>query len=165
MKLGVNFLIRVLPFAGQQPVNSDFSGVRMRGVFEQVDASLAWTDKCALLKPAGVEKFYRKSLFRRVFDIGHKKGDVKFPGGEPVNHLPFVARVGEIHLAEKSFNELGSEVGMVVEKPQRVSHGAHTADIVRDDLSLPLWIEEIPVRLDFLRIDQLGVGKRSRRRA
>ena len=80
----------------------------------KIHAALARTDESAFFELTRLEKLHRQSLLRRVFDIADKKRNLKFTGAEPIDHLPLVARIGDIHLTEKSFDKLRAEIGMVV---------------------------------------------------
>src|SRR4051812_17565120 len=80
----------------------------------------------------------------------------ELPLSEPVGHLTEFFAESDVHRAEELFDKLRAELGMVVEKLHRLSQAGERG-IERDDLPLPLWIRQLPVRFEILFLDELAV--------
>ena len=157
-RLRVNGLISDLPFAREKPVERNLGGVGMGSAAEERRRALSRTDERSFSKTVGVEHFNGQALpFRGFVYSRDKKGNGKFSSGEPVDHLPLIARKGKLHFAKKAPDEIGTELRAVVKKAQAVRHGAHRLGIIGNDLTLPLWSEKISIRFELLGIDEVCI--------
>src|SRR5687767_10451560 len=81
----------------------------------------------------------------------------KFSHPQPVDGLTEVGDHSNVHLAEQAAQIFRSEIGVVIKKLPGNTRAAHSANVGGKNFSLQFGIEQIPVGLVLVRVDQLSV--------
>src|SRR5438445_13647485 len=110
----------------------------------------------AFFKNTGTESVYGQSLLFQDIDVT-EKADRELSRRQPVGSLAKIAKQRQVHLAKKFSNKRRAKLRMVIKESGIAGAGPCLADIPRLDLPLPLRIDQIPVRLEFLYVDEFGV--------
>src|SRR5437773_212972 len=110
----------------------------------------------AFFKNTGTESVYGQSLLFQDINVAEKT-DSELSRRQPVWPLAKIAKQRQVHLAKKFSNKRRAKLRMVIKESGIAGAGPCLADVPRLDLALPLRIEEIPIRLKFLYVDEFGV--------
>ena len=111
----------------------------------------------AFFERAVVNDVHGQSRASGHFDVRarEKNRQRKLSLRQPVDSLAEIPRQRQIHFAKEAVDELRAESRMMVKEPHIIAAWARDPDVARDDLSLPLWIEKIPVGFEFGRVQSI----------
>src|ERR1044071_3581613 len=99
----------------------------------------------------------RQSLQHRRIDIARADPEGIFSRAQPIEHLFVGADNGNIGFGMQLSDEFRTEIRLSIKKYLRRAYRSRDQRIHRDDFSLPLRAEQVPIRFDLSRIYQLGV--------
>ena len=85
-----------------------------------------------------------------------KNRQCKLSARQPITHLPGIAANDDICLRENPLDKVPPEALVMKEKTHGIPR-APEVRIIRNDLTLPFGIEQVPIRFDFSRVNQLGI--------
>src|SRR5262249_43943532 len=83
--------------------------------------------------------------------------DRELPRRHPIWPLAKITKQSYVHLAKKTLDKRRPKFRMIIEEPCVAGARSGFANIARLDLALPLRIQQIPVRLKLLNVDELRV--------
>src|SRR5581483_10098279 len=151
------FLPGDLPFARHDPVDEKLSRVRMRRAVEHRHAAGAAAHNFAFLQRMR-EEIDGKTLLRRAHDR-LRAADIKvnFSLTEPIGALFEVSRDENIGLGQKPRDEARAERRRVVKKYERLAAAAGGLRIEGPELAFESRLQQIPPRLDLVRIEKARV--------
>ncbi len=105
-----------------------------------------------------VEHLHGQSLAFCIFELFRLCRDRQriFARGDPIELLPFVADQNQAGHGEQFFDEIRSQLGVVVEK-QQWTGAAGIAGIFESDFAFPLGIEQLCIAMQILRLDEFRI--------
>src|SRR5215471_12278599 len=103
------------------------------------------------------ELFDRQSLEFRLVGVRAEKAQARFAAREPVDTLAEVAEERYVHLAEQLLDESRADGRMVIEKTHRRVPRPGGAHVARDDFAFPSGVDEVPDRMNLLRVYEFAV--------
>src|SRR5215510_12156029 len=128
----------------------------MGGPIHQCQRAELLNQPPTFLKYARTESIYRQTLSLQNIDIA-KETDRELSRRQPIRPLAKITKQRHVHLAEKPLDKRQPKLQIIVKEPCVASARPSFADIACLDLALPLTVQQIPVRLKLLNLDELRV--------
>src|SRR5207249_11092738 len=132
----------------------------MRRLVDYGYAAGSRSDIRSLLQMVRLEPTHGQSLHLHHIQIHardrRENRNCKFPSRQPIPHLTRIAADDDICLRENPLDKLPPEALVIKEKTHGIPRTPKIR-IVGDDLTLPLGVEQVPVRFGFSGLDELAV--------
>src|SRR5215813_14881255 len=128
----------------------------MGGPIHQCQRAELLNQPPTFLKYARTESIYRQALSLQNIDVAEKT-DREFPRRQPIRPLSKITKQSYVHLAKKTLDKRRPKFRMIIEEPCIASAWAGLADIAHLDLTFPFRIQQIPIRFEFLNVDEFRV--------
>src|SRR5262249_18944831 len=140
----------------KQPINKNLCRIGMGGPIHQCQRAELLNQPPTFLKYARTESIYRQTLSLQNIDVA-KETYRELPRRQPIWPLAKITKQSYVHLAKKTLDKRMPKFRMIIEEPCVAGARSGFANIARLDLALPLRIQQIPVRLKLLNVDELRV--------
>src|SRR5262249_5736559 len=128
----------------------------MGGPIHQCQRAELLNQTPTFLKYARNDSIYRQTLTLQNIDVAEKT-DRELPCRQPIRPLAKITKQSYVHLAKKTLDKRRPKFRMVIEEPCVAGAWPGFADIAHLDLTLPFRIQQIPIRFEFLDVDEFRV--------
>src|SRR6266850_819438 len=149
-----------LSFFRQQPIDINLGRVGMGRLVEKCKRSISRTHVGTFFELSGVDDRDGDTLFgARDRDKIRRADEHRITAlSDGVDLLRIVLKNSYLLLTQRA-DEIHAELRVKIKKSKCRLSRPRSARIVHDQFALPLWIEEILVGLELLRVDELGIVK------